>query len=558
MRQIVQISFVIPLLLIGMQVFSQVPSLKSGPKGNLVIFNSDVPTGKVVSAYKVERAYANGLWQIVAEVRFPASFEDFKNKVQRSKHLFPAQPIPSNQLLQGAYNAIASRPWPDSLKKVRLIWPLKMAAGMLFYDTLAKPNEACTYRITPIKTDQSLASSLITDTVSYPHIPVFDTIKYSRSILNRKAITVFWYSAGHNPAPLFMGYKFKDMAPHAAPGKTAKYTINDTTYFTFTDSVMDFGRGNDVQYFISPYDVLGNVGNSSQVAAIVRDNFFKADLLKEGAVFLPKESGVRVVWHHSDPFTVKSFAIYRSESPSQSFSYVGEAAGGDTSYLDRGIWPDRTYTYSVEAIAKAGNRRKTGSYHTVSIPSLNLGGSLASPSVVRCVSGRAANWILIGDLDPNAEAIRVFKGTDSNLVSMPLAYSVDGQRYMLVPDTTSMGMAGLNYALRAENQTKGISGLSNLFSPEPPSASSLIISTAMWEGRIIILWNEIISVCKTKGWYSVSERGENGEFVEISNHLTEPVFAGLWPPERKTGTYKIRCFDGSGKEIGATAIVNIE
>jgi hypothetical protein len=59
--------------------FAQIPgSARQGPSGIFIFLGKEIPVGKNISAYKIERSGDNIHWKQIAEIKTPSGFDGFK------------------------------------------------------------------------------------------------------------------------------------------------------------------------------------------------------------------------------------------------------------------------------------------------------------------------------------------------------------------------------------------------------------------------------------------------------------------------------------------------
>lgn len=536
---------------------AQPGTVKPSPTGVFILLNNDIPTGKHISSYTIERSMSNGQKVKIGEAKTPSTFEDFTSAVNKAKLVFPAQPIPSETKLREIFDQVYKTPSLDSLRKTRLILPVKLALGVMYFDSTAKPNTLYRYSFTPVLASGSNDKSIITDSIRLPYQAKFDTIRYVESSFNEKSITITWRSAGKNPAPLFMVYKFRNFSPVPAPGQTSRYSVNDTTYFVFRDSIAVSSVTKDLQYFVSPFDHFGNSGISSQVAVITNDNFFKATFMRQSILFDPKQSGVELRWHHSDSPTVKHFSVYRSEAGKNGFVKIAEVAANDTSYLDQKIWPERSYDYYIEASSKAGKRSKTDKIMSVSVPGIsNDRVTLPAPVIKLCVATPSGVRLLIAVNDNQTSAVRIFRGKEESLFTLPGTINPNGISVIEFIDDMlpAKDIESTFYAARNEKSGAGISALS---AKTPVSVLTDETEVTYFEvfksgNQYDFFWDDASARNNNIAYYALySKQNRPGEsFTLRSDHLQTSKFTALIADSDYNQVFLLKAFNKNGEVIG--------
>lgn len=556
MRKLIHsVSILFSLICMITAASAQVPAtVKPGPSGIFIFAGKEIPTGKKLLLYKIERSEDNTNWKKIAELKTPSSFEAFNQAVEKAKLNFPSQPLPPADKLRQLYQKAIASGNSDSLKGMKLLFPLRVALGTMYYDTSASKHITYTYRITAVTPWSEYAQSYLTDTISIPFRPIFDSITFSESSYNTNSVLIKWKSAGTNPAPLFMVYKFRYGAPSTARGSTSRYNINDTTYYIYHDTTVGREAGKEMQFFVSPYDFYGNSGLSSQVAVITQDNFNKATFVKTHIAFKPEQSGVEVCWHFTDPFTVKKVEIFRSESAKTSFGKLAEVSSSDTSYLDQQIWPEKTYYYYVQAVAKAGKRTKQSAVIMAKVPGLAMKTKMNAP-ILKQVSVVNDNIRLLIEVnDTTTKLLRIFRGTKGGLLTLPNLVKTNNARFIEFIDSTlaPADRKDIFYAVRNENPGEGISSLSEEL---PVTTLTLTDDVAYFyafpsKDKINLYWDDA-AIRKGKDTKYILAR-KNGPanskspLIILAENLTQSSFVDSKALNGNEYTYELRLVDKTG------------
>ncbi len=541
-------------------LFAQAPAqVRQGPKGIFIFTGKDIPSGKNIVSCKIERSEDSIHWKQLAELKTPVKFDAFIRALELAQPIFPSQPIPPKEKLNQLYDKAVASGNADSLKGMRLLFPIRVALGIMYYDTTAQKHVAYRYRVIPVGITGEISRKIVSDTISLPFYAKFDTITYSESSYNNKSVIVKWKSHGKNPAPLFMIYKFIFGAPAVAHGNTSRYTMNDTTYYVYRDSVTSRDAGKELQYFVSPYDHFGNSGQSSQVAVITQDNFNKATFIRNHISFEPALSGVQVCWHFSDPVTVKTVELYRSENTNNGFRKLTEVSSADTSYLDQHIWPERTYYYYIQPVAKAGKRTKQSDIMSARVPGINMPIKLNAPVLrqVGVVKGGRVR-LLIEVNDTIATQLRVYRGIKGGLVALAEPLEINKDAFVAFTDSTlsAEDMKLVFYAVRNEKTGDGISGLSEEkpvgMVPIPDEVSYFYAFPS--KGKVELYWDDIL--CRKSRYTSCAIYRQYGAensrspLKLVAENLSGCSFTDYEAQGGNQFTYMLRLFDkdGNGSE----------
>ena len=538
-----------------MSAHSQVPGqVKQGPSGIFLFLGKEIPAGKNLLAYKIERSEDSIHWVQIAELKTPATFAAFNQGVENAKLLFPSQPIPPKEKLTQLYQKAISSGSIDSLKGMRLLFPIRVALGIMYYDTTAEKHVTYTYKISATKPSGDLPVSILTDTISLPFRVKFDAIIYSESSLNPNSVLVKWKSAGKNPAPLFMAFTFKYGAPVLAHGTTSRYSVSDTTYYTYYDTTVARYAGKEMQFFISPFDHYGNSGLSSQVAVITQDNFNKGTFMRNHIAYVPSLKGVQVCWHFSDPFTVKTVELYRSEMMKAGFSKFAEVSANDSSYTDQKIVQGKTYYYYIQVVAKAGKRTKQSDLLMVKAEPNSKKEKLNAPKLLQVSEANNHVRLLVEVKDTNAAHLRIYRGTKGKLAVLPGIVNTDKAGFVCFTDTTlaTNDIKSILYSVRNESTEGNIS--------EPSDEMPVTIKTNPNEvayfyafpskGGIDLYWDEVVNAKSTYSSYSLARQNgpanSKSPLKELATNLKQNSFRDDQAQGGNQYTYTLRLLDKSG------------
>jgi len=556
MRKLIQlIVFILSLTCMFKGASAQVPAtVKQGPSGIFIFAGKEIPTGKKLLLYKIERSEDNTNWKKIAELKTPSTFETFNQAVEKAKLDFPSQPLPPADKLRQLYQKAISAGNSDSLKGMKLLFPVRVALGTMYYDTSASKHITYTYRITAVTPWSEYAQSYLTDTISMPFRPIFDSITFSESSYNTNSVLIKWKSAGTNPAPLFMVYKFRYGAPSTARGSTSRYNINDTTYYIYHDTTVGREAGKEMQFFVSPYDFYGNSGLSSQVAVITQDNFNKGTFVKNHIAFTPQQSGVEVCWHFTDPFTVKKVEIFRSESAKTSFGKIAELSSSDTSYLDQQIWPDKTYYYYVQAVAKAGKRTKQSAVMMAKVPGLAMKTKMNAPILKQVSIVNDNIRLLIEVNDTTSKLLRIFRGTKGGLLTLPELVKTNNAGFIEFIDSTLPpgNRKDVFYAVRNENPGEGISSLSEELAvtaiTDPDEVAYFYAHSS--KGKVQLYWDDVAGRKGKYTKYTLARKNgpanSKSPLMILAENMTQSSFIDYKAQGGNEYTYELRLIDNTG------------
>ncbi|NVO20805.1 MAG: hypothetical protein HXX13_13980 [Bacteroidetes bacterium] len=506
--------------------------VQPGPRGVYVFLGKKVPCGKIISAYKIERRIGSEEWKALGDVQAPVSLNELISRIETAKKILPAQPLPSRQRLQQLYERAMSSGTIDSLKGFSLYYPIKIGLGLIYYDAGVMTGKEVQYRVTELGVKGESGAIIVSDTISLPHPSVFDEIQFAGSSRSLKTVYLKWYSAGKNPGPLFMVHRIENKKPVLAGGTVGHYSVNDTTYYTFQDSLTLEQSRIELQYMMTPFDLLGNAGKSTQVVAVTHDNFSTSYFMHITSSKLADRTATRINWYYSDPPTLKNVEIYRSDYADRGFVLLASLGSKDTTYVDESIQPTQPYYYFLKAISKSGKRFKESdkflslAYHGV-IPQ--------SPVITETIGTTKGVSLTIEIKDPNARGVRVFRNdgnSDKLTVITDLILRGDKSQILFIDSSQYLsGRKNYTYAARSESLDNIPSELSNrvtvrplvVSAPQKPAYFKAFIS----DKSVKLFWEDMIKADSTIAGYLVSRRTENA--TAISNLPYSPIAGDLQP-----------------------------
>ena len=411
----------------------------AGPKGIFIGPLKDIPNGKSVSFYKVERSLDRQAWIKVGEMRTPGTFAQFESAVQAAKVLFPPQPVTSKSYLQMIYAKATSAPNVDSIRNLSLLYPSRMGLGILFHDTSAKKYIPYFYRIKAMSRDAKILYSLTSDSISFPPALDFDPIKRSTSGYKNGVVQVKWKSSGSNPAPLFMVMSLEDgkNVPQTG-GLSSRYSVNDTSFYTFEDSVSVSSGARVFQYFLVPFDGFNNIGNTSQVATIALDNFNETNFVSPAVVPGNDSLGLNLSWKLSQLKDVRNIYIFRSEQKLKGYEKLAELKASEEKWLDKKAGAGKKYFYILQVNAQNGKRFKQSDTLEILVPGYFKSGITCKTPVMQHVS-KAGKGIrlLVAGLPEEAVDVSFYRGKPGAQPTLLKTQSSKGASALEYTDTST-------------------------------------------------------------------------------------------------------------------------
>jgi hypothetical protein len=537
---------------------------RPGSQGVFIFPGSYIPCGTAIISYKIERRSADSIWKPLYELKTPASLNGFLSAVDKAKLLLPSQPLPSQQKLQSIYERAKAAGSVDSLKGTILHYPVKMALGLIFHDSTAKKG-SFQYRVSALDKTRKAIETRESDWVSMPYKAVFDEVQLVESSRNEKSVTIKWKSAGNNSSPLFMVHKVEAGKPANAAGITGRYTVNDTTYYTFRDSIKPALADKELQYYMVPFDLLGNAGKPSRVVAITSDDFSKASFRSLTVSKLPDRFGNLINWSFTLNGSLQSFTIYRSEEEGKGFIQLATVPASDSVYTDDRIKPEKNYYYFIQANALHGSRYKQSNKVFASAFSMR---KLLPPVISGIKQITPGIEITVDSIDLQATGIRIFRKCGNEIFTAASDFiAVNGSHAVFIDQLTPKGSLNCQYTVRAEKPGYGISDLSgevSLYKVMISNPSAL--RAAFDDTGISLLWADVKKTDSLVKGYIVSRRTEEAQaddkqpFIQLSPSTESYIsnyFLDRTAAEGSVYTYRIQSAGTEATVVSPGSLVTV-
>lgn len=383
-------------------------SAKASPGGVFIHLGNTIANGSSISNYIIERKDNSHDWSVIATVSAPLNYDEFNARVLTIQKHLPALTLPREGYMRNLHERALETGTIDSLRGVKNI-AVKVALGVICYDSSTLKDVLYTYRISEMGTDGEIKATRETNQVSVPGTFASDTLRVTYAIRDSISAQIIWKSTGSNPAPYYTAFRFEDMKPFVAKGKYGKYTVGDTTYFTFTDTSVQAMAGKELQYFLIPFDQYGNAGKASQHAILPYDDFEKAVFRSIKASDMKTQGGIRISWKLSNKVPFRSAAVFRSTEPDKGFQQIITLPVTDTAYIDGNTMPDLTYYYYVQLNSNTDYRHRNSKVVSAEafFPIVPM------PPVISAFRQTPQGPVLVVHAyDPRAKAIRIYRSFD--------------------------------------------------------------------------------------------------------------------------------------------------
>jgi len=512
-------SVFIPLFILLIPVFIQAQTndmARSGPGGIYLFLGKNIPSGKNSAVYHIERREENNSWKPLTELKSPATAADFNAKYLQCLALFPETVKESNDNLAKLYEKGYRSGTIDSVGGWHASYPLRMAFGIIFYDTEVKKGKKYQYKVTEITSAGAQVNLYLSNSVGYGEQVSFDPVTVKSIYIDDKSLLIKWTSVGGNPAKSFNVFKFADTKPVKADGITGKYLVRDTTTYIYYDSSIRFTPDQEIQYFLSPADILGNRGIASQIAVVRNDNYSRAVFKDLKAIKLSETLGIKLSWRFTLPQTLKCFNIYKSLQPDKGFERLASLTPKDTLFVDQAISADKVYYYYLTAESKTPSEPKRSN----TVFSVSYDPAVPFAPVISGGFATEKGIKLIVDItDINVAGVRIYRNNGKsdtlNLVS-GLVRKSDSARIVFI-DSSGILSSKLTYKykVRAESSSYILSDFSNEVTVRPfnnqAPANPLSFTAYEENGKVYLSWESMQPADPELRGYVISRREENSD-----------------------------------------------
>jgi hypothetical protein len=326
---------------------------ENAPKGILVFLGKNIPNGIKAKSIKIERKEGSSGWKFLAEVKSPANEAEFLSKENDNRKYFPDIPESPLQNLKNAWKTAVSTGLLDSVGFYGKIPSSRIALGLCYYDIDVKEKVIYQYKVTFKLRDND--EEAISNIVTYPFHPKYDKVilnDYSTS--KDGGLYIRWQSKGKNYPSGFKIFKYDGKTPVEITGNKGIYKKRDTTFYTIFDKTAVSGK--TYQYSLVGLDKYGNTSYGSELSIINTGDILKTFFVASGARQDKKSLGVRIWWKLSDVSDIKSVHIFRSTEVDKNFKELTSVRGGDTTFTDANIKPDKVYYYYLDARDQTGKK----------------------------------------------------------------------------------------------------------------------------------------------------------------------------------------------------------
>ncbi|MGO9480256.1 MAG: hypothetical protein ACLP05_00550 [Candidatus Kryptoniota bacterium] len=350
------ISQIVILILFSHSAFSQETRntfAYGGTLGIYVILGPELPSpSRPVDAavgYLVERRLSGvQTWQQIATVAAPTSVAEFRSRLQTSMREV-TQPMPLSAIpVDRLWQEIEHYGVGDSLKLWSAVLPVRLAVGMMYFDSTAERGAHYQYRVSLIDQARKPILVYVSNVVSFPGAATLAKLHSSEKIPTERVIELKWIGEPANGFYTFITYRQVGLHGAFSPLSQTRqiFAHRDTVFCSIIDtSVVPYQI---YRYYLLPTDAFGNPGVPSDTVLVGSYRFAETPLPDSMKVTsLDSTGGLRVSWSLQNTNAVSSLTIYRSLDYNKGYerlAYVSPQAGF---YADEMAKPMTRYFYYI-------------------------------------------------------------------------------------------------------------------------------------------------------------------------------------------------------------------
>lgn len=336
------------ILLIQNPAASQInPAAHAGEEGIFVLCGNQLPKG---FSYRISRKEASQTnWQQIAVLKFPENEMAWKGMIMQQALRVSGAHLPDSAATAVLWQKLKISTVSDSLYSWSNLPFMLAACGTGWWDRKVEKGKKYEYQIEQMQRNNVLASKT-TRIVSYPGTaPVFQIIPDSIQA-NGTSITINFLLPQQKSIGGFKIFRtyFKRGEPFTQiRPEIFYYRTGIKDYVSFTDhSVVE---GAQYSYFIQPFDLYGNDGNSSDTIHVFnkRLNTISPVVINFQGISREKENTNRLSWKITHASEVVSVDVYKAMSFDGYYTRIGRVSSSDTVFLDPNVSPVTTYYYSL-------------------------------------------------------------------------------------------------------------------------------------------------------------------------------------------------------------------
>lgn len=458
----------------------------AGPQGIFVYLGKKIPNGVKATSISIQRKDDKGDFKKIADVKCAATESEFISKAKDAAKYFSDYSFPADSSLKKVWARATKYGTLDSATYWAMHPAVRMALGVLYYDTDAKEKTKYTYRV----------NDLTSTEVQYPVYPKYDEVSMDEYQYHNNGLYIRFKSIGENTPHAFKVYKYNDASKaEEVTGIHNKYKVRDTTYYVIVDKNITAGK--QYQYSWVGVDMHGNTSYGSLPFIINLRDFSTIYFQRTNAKREENRLGIKLTWSISDVSNVASIHIFRSDNFDKNFTEISAVRAVDTSFTDESIIPDKIYYYYLQIKDKTGTQTKNSAkffdygFDTRKPITPIINDAAGLPNGVKLQVAIPDNYIA------GYRVYRSENGSDEYTVIADLVKLHPDSNTATYYDTgaTMSGRIFYNYKIESENTSHMVSDKSNKVQARPEKSAEVASPTNLLayyqDSAIHLFWNDL-------------------------------------------------------------------
>jgi fibronectin type 3 domain-containing protein len=548
------------LLVASTHIYAQQQFAFAAPKGIMIYLDNRIPNGVKLSSITLLRKDEKSDFKKLAEVKCAENETEFFKKAKDAARYFPDYTFPPDSILKIVWARAVKYGLLDSVTYWGMHPAVRMALGILYYDTDAKEKTLYSYKI----------EDRLSAPVSYPFYPKYDEVTLNEYQYDKNGLYIRFQSIGKNTPNAFKVFKYNDSGKaEEVGGQHSKYKVKDTTYYIVIDKNVTAGK--IYQYSLVGVDMHGNMSYGSLPVIINLHNFSTVYFKRTTAKRAKDMLGIHLTWSISDISNVESIHIFRSDNYEKGFTEIGVMRATDTSFADETIIPDKIYYYYLQIKDKTGTQTK----NSAKFFDYGFDTRKPIPPIITSATG-VSNGVRLEIAVPDRfiAGYRVYRsenGSDDYTVVADLV-TIHPDSVNAVYYDTGTAMSGrvfYNYRIESENTSHVVSDKSNKMQARPEKSAQVEAPTNLLayyqDSAINLFWKDMRNDDAFVAGYRLYKRESSGaegfslmlpkDSLMEGNRFTDYNYT-----PGKTYEYEVESVDlfGYSSSGRATAKVSIE
>ncbi|GBD90282.1 fibronectin type III domain protein [bacterium BMS3Abin04] len=404
--------FLFLLVLSGFTFAQSVNSVYSIPGNNGIFINFsnriNISSSALKSNFRIIRIDKPGKESKIAEISTVTSKDEFVKNLQKDKNILKDFPIPGERGINYIWEKLRKTGTIDSVAFWGAFPIVKIALGLMFFDSTAIMNEEYRYKISGSDFG-SKPFTIVTNPTKFPGSVKFGRLIKSNHPSDKKQVFIVWkINSGNKPSNFQVLRRDNGKGDYNIVNTIKGFNSNNnTTSLIVRDTtVLPY---NFYNYFIVPENLYGNKGVASDTIFTGTYNFNTVAIpFNITAVSSDSLGGILLSWILPQPGLVVSVKIYKSDNYDSNYVQLSEVSPIKTDYLDLMVKPMETYYYYFQITGTLGET----SMKSARVPAIYMSKEKPIPSVNITAEGlRNGVKLTWENSEEYIEGFRVYRST---------------------------------------------------------------------------------------------------------------------------------------------------